>query len=98
MNRIIVWATPFLLGGCVSTQPGMFGESAGVRVQDKIVASKVAPNILVATDRSTCEVSRSRWEEAAIGEPFRCAWQPRRVSFLVDGVVQNDLNRYVPSG
>jgi len=51
------------------------GESRGTRVDHKVVMAKREPNLLIATDRAECTVSRDRWERARIGERFLCAWQ-----------------------
>jgi hypothetical protein len=67
-------ALPVLLAGCVSAVAGALGESLGVPVEEKVVSSKVEPNIIVATDGTTCTASRQRWDKAEVGKPFLCPW------------------------
>lgn len=75
MRRIVVlMLASFFLCGCVNTLAGIVGESVGVPLGDKIVSSKVEPNVLLATDGASCTVSKSRWEKAEVGHPYFCAW------------------------
>lgn len=75
MRRIFVLlAASAVLTGCVNTLAGIVGESVGVPMADRIVSSKVEPNILVATDGASCTVSKNRWEKAEVGHRYFCAW------------------------
>ena len=48
MKRLVaVLALSVLLAGCVNTVAGIIGESVGVLLGDKVVSSKVEPNVLV---------------------------------------------------
>jgi predicted small secreted protein len=75
MKRVIyVLALSSLLAGCASTIAGMVGESVGVPLGDKVVSSKIEPNVLVAMDGTSCTVSTERWEKAEIGRWYFCNW------------------------
>lgn len=75
MRHIIgVLAASVLLTGCVNTLAGVVGESVGVPLGDKVVSSKVEPNVLVAMDGASCTVSKERWEKASVGERYFCNW------------------------
>jgi hypothetical protein len=52
----------------------MVGESVGVPLEDKVVSSKVEPNVLVAMDGTSCTVSAARWEKAEVGRRYFCNW------------------------
>ena len=62
-----------LLGGCA-------------HIVGKTVASKSAPNTLIANDGSICIVSQERFEKTEVGMKALCAWkgghipQPQRKS------------------
>jgi hypothetical protein len=62
------------LTGCANSVAGLLGESLGLPLVDKTVASKVAPNTLVATDGTTCGVSEKRWEKTKEGDDVACVW------------------------
>jgi hypothetical protein len=62
------------VAGCANTFGGLLGESLGVPLGSKAIASKVEPNVLVAVDQSSCVVSKERWEKARVGEFYLCAW------------------------
>ena len=70
-----------LLGtsGCTVLQ-GVFAESVGMPVQSKAVAYKSDPQELIATDGTSCFVSRGKFEDVEIGDAVLCAWtsEPRR--------------------
>lgn len=75
MKRVIsVLALSVLLAGCVRTIAGIVGESVGVPLGDKVVSSKVEPNVLVAMDGTSCTVSKERWEKAEVGGRYFCSW------------------------
>lgn len=75
MRRIIVLlAASVVLSGCANALGGIVGESVGVPMLNKIVSSKVEPNVLVATDGASCTVSKNRWEKAEVGHRYFCAW------------------------
>ena len=69
-----VVALSVLLAGCVNTVAGIIGESVGVPLGDKVVSSKVEPNVLVAMDGASCTVSKERWEKAEVGRRYFCNW------------------------
>lgn len=75
MRRIVVLlAASAILCGCVNTIAGVVGESVGVPMGDRIISSKVEPNVLLAADGASCTVSKNRWEKAEVGHRFFCAW------------------------
>ena len=75
MKRVIyVLALSSLLAGCANTIAGMVGESVGVPLGDKVVSSKIEPNVLVAMDGTSCTVSTERWEKAEVGRRYFCNW------------------------
>lgn len=75
MKRVIcVLALSGLLAGCANTIAGMVGESVGVPLGDKVVSSKLEPNVLVAMDGTSCTVSTERWEKAEVGRRYFCNW------------------------
>ena len=73
-RAICVLALSSLLAGCVNTIAGIVGESVGVPLGDKVVSSKVEPNVLVAMDGTSCMVSTERWEKAEVGRRYFCHW------------------------
>ena len=73
-RAFVLLAASAVLAGCVNTLAGVVGESVGVPMGDKIVSSKVEPNVLVATDGASCTVSKNRWEKAEVGHRYFCAW------------------------
>lgn len=75
MRRMIVLLVATgILSGCVNALAGVVGESVGVPMGDRIVSSKVEPNLLVAIDGASCTVSKDRWEKAEVGRSYFCAW------------------------
>src|SRR5687768_13958697 len=44
-------------------------------ISGKTVASKSAPNTLIATDGSICVVSQERFEKTEVGMKALCAWK-----------------------
>jgi predicted small secreted protein len=75
MKRVVsVLALSVLLDGCVNTVAGIIGESVCVLLGDKVVSSKVEPNVLVAMDGTLCTVSPERWEKAEVGHRYFCHW------------------------
>lgn len=44
----------------------------------KVVGGKRSPNILVASDRTTCRVSRERFREVEVGTEQYCDWSRRK--------------------
>ena len=75
MRRILALLTvSVLLTGCVNTLAGIVGESVGVPLGDRIVSSKVEPNVLIAMDGASCTVSKERWEKAKVGDHYFCNW------------------------
>lgn len=67
MRRIALLSTVLVLGGCAH-----LGPFAG-----KTVADKQRPNRLVATDGSTCVVSKERFDKVEVGRKVLCAWHGR---------------------
>jgi hypothetical protein len=74
MRAVLIAATAFALTGCASFVAGFVGESLGIPLENKVVASKVEPNLLIATDQTSCQVSRGRWEKVKVGERVACTW------------------------
>ena len=74
MMRVMVLVAALLFTGCASTAVGFLGESVGVTLQRKVVAAKIEPTTLIATDGTSCEVSKGQWEKAEVGKPHRCVW------------------------
>jgi len=75
MKRLVaVLALSVLLAGCVNTVAGIIGESVGVPLGDKVVSSKVEPNVLVAMDGTSCTVSTERWGKVEVGVRYFCHW------------------------
>lgn len=58
-----------------ATTPGK-PKSTGITATSKRIATKHAPNTLVATDSSRCVVSDEQYQEARVGDSFVCAWDP----------------------
>ena len=73
-RSVLVVATSVCLSGWITTIAGMAGDSLGVPLREKIVSSKMEPNILIAADATSCEVTKQRWERAEVGKPFLCTW------------------------
>jgi hypothetical protein len=70
-----------LAGGCINPggrywNPGEDGGRTGLA--SKVVMRKVAPNYLVAMDRTTCEVSADRFREVRTGQRVLCDWKSGR--------------------
>lgn len=73
-------AVAALLGAtaCVSLPlPGRDAGDSGETVGWKLVVEKREPNLLVAVDRTYCEVTRERFEETEEGERVFCHWRNR---------------------
>ena len=76
----LVLATALLLSGCSSMKnmvTAFVGNKAGVPVEAKSVASKSEPTTLIASDRTTCNVSASKFQEIAVGDLIACLWSDR---------------------
>jgi predicted small secreted protein len=71
---IALLATTTILSGCANTLAGIVGESVGVPMGDKVVSSKVEPNVLVAADGASCTVSKNQWDKVEVGRRYFCAW------------------------
>jgi hypothetical protein len=78
MKTISLLAIPFLFAGCVNFLAAFVGESIGAPLEEKVVASKIEPNVLIAADLTSCEVSKGRWEKAVVGERSLCMWSAQR--------------------
>jgi hypothetical protein len=67
-----------ILEGCIAIPiPQRFGGGSVQVLERKIVAQLREPNILIASDLSTCEVSMDRFERTRRGDRVMCAWRPR---------------------
>jgi len=71
----LVLTLPLLFSGCLSLLFLPTGEH-----YPKVVAEKHEPNVVVATDGSTCRPSLERWVEARLGSRFFCVWSVRSPS------------------
>ncbi|HLU24435.1 MAG TPA: hypothetical protein VKZ58_01830 [Longimicrobiales bacterium] len=80
MMRVMVLVAALVLTGCASTAIGFLGESVGVKLHGKVVAAKIEPTTLIATDGTSCDVSKGAWEKAEVGKPYRCLWSERATS------------------
>jgi hypothetical protein len=78
MKYISLLAISLLFTGCVNTLAAFVGESVGIPLEEKVVASKIEPNVLIAADLTSCEVSKGRWEKAVVGERSLCMWSEKR--------------------
>jgi hypothetical protein len=66
-------AAVLLLWSCASIPiPGGEGRES---LAWKVVIEKREPNLLIAADRTECEVSRDRFEKAEMGERTFCHWR-----------------------
>ena len=64
------------VGSCVSVPiPDRVSGGRGGSVGWKVVVGKHEPNLLVAADRTTCEVDHARFESAREGERLFCHWR-----------------------
>ncbi len=67
---------PFFLGGCIAIPlPARLGGGSAVLLERKIVAELREPNLLVASDRTVCEVSMERYERTRRGDRVMCDWR-----------------------
>ena len=88
MRRILILAALLLTGAGCRWQPGQSlkppgkirppGEARatpeGTLLGRKTVASKEAPNRLLAADGSTCTVSDKQFRETVVGTDTTCLW------------------------
>jgi hypothetical protein len=96
MKRISLLAIPFLFAGCANALAGFVGESVGIPLEEKVVASKVEPNLLIATDQTSCQVSKGRWEKAEVGERSLCMWAERRLDSMHDAAAPREETFFGP--
>lgn len=77
LRRGLVLAAVLGLGACIALPMGGGRDATGSegKVGWKTVAEKREPNIVVAVDRSYCEVTRERFEETEEGERVLCHWR-----------------------
>jgi hypothetical protein len=61
------------LSGCGFLQ-GVFAESVGVPLETKAVAYKHGAQELVATDGTSCFVSRGKFQDVDVGDRVQCTW------------------------
>jgi hypothetical protein len=60
------------LSGCFLVETA--ANSAGIPSPAKVVADKAPPDMLIATDGTTCMVPRSRYDRVRIGQSITCVW------------------------
>jgi hypothetical protein len=78
MKSVGLLTISFLFAGCANALAEFVGESVGIPLEEKVVASKVEPNVLIATDLTSCEVSKGHWKKAVVGERSLCMWSEKR--------------------
>jgi hypothetical protein len=62
------------LSACTEMVAGILTDVTGVPIVEKVVASRLEPNILVATDGTRCITTPARWQETFPGDEYFCAW------------------------
>lgn len=60
--------------GCTNLVAGLVGDAVGVPLHEKVIRSKVEPDLVIAIDGATCVVTKGRWAKAKVGEKFLCSW------------------------
>lgn len=72
-RRILgIAALAFGLSGCIVIE--MIATDAGIPSPSKVVAEKAPPDILVASDGTTCKVPEVRFDHVRIGQSITCVW------------------------
>jgi hypothetical protein len=76
-SRLLALACfPLILEGCIAIPiPQRLGGGSARFLERKIVADLREPNILIASDRTTCEVSMDRYERTRRGDRVTCDWR-----------------------
>lgn len=65
-----------VVSSCISIPiPGRGSETSGETVSWKAVVEKRGPNLLIAVDRTYCEVAQDRFDEVDVGERVLCHWR-----------------------
>lgn len=75
-----ILAASLYLGGCSSVKnmaTAFVGNKVGVPVEAKTVASKSGPTTLMASDRTTCNVSAEKFQKITVGDLIACLWSDR---------------------
>jgi hypothetical protein len=73
-RTLLLLATGALVTSGCSALAAAFAESIGMPLESKAVAHKNRAQELIATDGTTCFVSRGKFEAVEIGDLVPCTW------------------------